>query len=220
MKPIHLHVRQARFARSSVLLLALGLFAVTAHAQYHGGVKLGQSKGVLSADPAPTFVDWGFYMPQVSAVESKSGYGLKLGTRISEHLAVEGTYSESARWNASASSQAAALGNRVKTSGFGLDLVGSVPLYQRLSLFGRAGVQRVRAEGMFAGTGNLETFGTGISQSVSAGRFGLGLQYDVTRNLGLRLEVDRFRKLGGQANSVFGSAFDTESYSVGVQYRF
>lgn len=193
--------------------------AGAAHAQYYGGIQFGQSKaGLNGGDIASQFLELGFSTPQVSLSDKKTSYGLKLGYQITPNVAVEGNYTELGKFSYDATVvPAGKLSTTLKASGFGLDVVGSVPIFEKLSLFGRAGVQRTKTEGTFAGTGSVETFNTGATQTTSAGKFGIGLQYDVSKNIGLRLEVERFRKLGGNA---LGSAFDADNYTFGVLFKF
>jgi OmpA-OmpF porin, OOP family len=197
----------------------LMVMAASAHAQYYGGIQFGQSKaGLNGGDIASQFLELGFSTPQVSLSDKKTSYGLKLGYQITPNVAVEGNYTELGKWSYNATvTPAGTLTTNLKATGFGLDLVGTVPIFEKFSLLGRAGVQRTKTEGTFAGTGSIETFNTNATQTTSAGKFGIGLQYDVSKNLGLRLEVERFRKLGGNA---LGSAFDADNYSFGVLLRF
>jgi OmpA-OmpF porin, OOP family len=202
-----------------IIAVPLMAFATSAQAQYYGGIQFGQSKaGLNGGDIASQFLELGFSTPQVSLSDKKTSYGLKLGYQITPNIAVEGNYTELGKWSYNATvSPAGTLTTNLKATGFGLDLVGTVPIFEKFSLLGRAGVQRTKTEATFAGTGSVDTFNTSATQNTSAGKFGIGLQYDVSKNLGLRLEVERFRKLGGNA---LGSAFDADNYSFGVLLKF
>jgi opacity protein-like surface antigen len=48
--------------------------------------------------------------------------------------------------------------------------------------------------------------------------YGLGLRYDVTRALGLRLEYARYGRLAGEATS--GVLPESDKVQLGVQFRF
>jgi OOP family OmpA-OmpF porin len=76
----------------------------------------------------------------------------------------------------------------------------------QFGIFGRAGLARVEAKPGGALTGDSDSK-TGLT-------WGVGGQYDFNRNLGLRLEYQRFRAdFGGDNN-------DIDNLSLGVLWRF
>jgi OmpA-OmpF porin, OOP family len=195
------------------------MLAATAHAQYYGGISIGQSKaGLNGGDISSQFLDLGFSTPNVSLSDKKTSYGVKLGYQFTPNIAVEGNYTDLGKFSYSATVvPVGSFASTLKADGYGVDVVGTLPLASGFSLIGRAGVQRMKTVGTFVGTGSVDLFTNGASQNSTAGKFGVGLQYDVSKNLGLRLEVERFRKLGGNA---LGSAFDADNYSLGVMLKF
>lgn len=116
-----------------------------------------------------------------------------------------------------------------QVKGFGLDAVLSAPITQRFSVFGRVGAFRADLDATaqlggnveFTG-GNGETFRT-ASQSETLARYGAGLDFDFTPNLGMRLEWERYANVGkkfevGQSGTT-GEA-DMDNLSLSVVYRF
>jgi OmpA-OmpF porin, OOP family len=82
--------------------------------------------------------------------------------------------------------------------------IGSYPLVDKLSVYGKLGLYR----------GELE--GPGVEETNSDLTYGVGLQYDLLKNVGLRGEWQRYSKMGG-GNIV---ETDVDVLSLGVVYRF
>ena len=119
---------------------------------------------------------------------------------------------------------------RRKVRGYGFDLVATAPLgYERVRLFGRAGGFRTRLEASAALEGNIiftnapeQRFRT-TSQNEWVFRYGLGLEWQLARNLALRAEYERYENIG-RAFRIGGSGTtgeaDTDMASVGIVARF
>ena len=82
--------------------------------------------------------------------------------------------------------------------------IGAYPLVDKLSVYGKLGVYR----------GELEA--PGAEETNTDLTFGVGLQYDLLKNVGVRGEWQRYSKMGG-GNLV---ETDVDVLSVGVVYRF
>src|SRR5581483_9830432 len=94
----------------------------------------------------------------------------------------------------------------ISATAWDLSGVFSWPIGQ-FGVFGRLGVARVEAKpgGIFVGDSETKT---GLT-------WGLGGQYDFNRNLGLRVEFQRFR-----ADAGGGDTADIDNLSLGVLWRF
>lgn len=93
-------------------------------------------------------------------------------------------------------------GPTLRGNGQFVDVVGKVPIAQNFSALGRVGV--------FSGKATV----AGQSERKASAKYGLGVQYDFNKNVGLRGEWERYRlkPLGGKA--------DADMYSLGVNYQF
>jgi len=193
--------------------------ATSAHAQFYLGASAGQSKaGLNGGDIASQLLDLGFSTPSISLSDKTTSYGLKLGYQLGPYVGVEGNYTDLGKFSYQANvTPVGSLNTELKATGYGLDLVGTLPIFDKFSLLGRAGVQRMKTDGVFNGSGSIDLVTSSASQTSTAGKIGFGVQYDLSQNLGLRLEVERFRKLGGNA---LGSAFDADNYSIGILLKF
>jgi len=204
------------------LMAILGALFTTgpAGAQYYGGLMFNplilSTSGQAGHDPAGAAIDQAFSTPLVALRNARTIYGLKLGYRIADHLTIEGSYSELARANYGVAPLSGALPRNPDARGYGLDLVGVAPLHDRLSLFGRAGIQNIRADIPSGSAGNIDLTLPVFAQTTTAARFGIGVRYDISNSLGLRLEAERFRKLGGSSLGEFSA----DNYSFGLLLKF
>jgi OOP family OmpA-OmpF porin len=194
-----------------VLLAVSGM----ANAQYYGGLNLLPAKpSVFDADTATPVLGLGFFSTDSALAGKDSRYGFRLSYRLTPHLAFDGSAVETGRALGAGSIFS---GNGLKARATDLGLVGSLPIFDKFSLLGRAGFSRMRQEGTFNTIGNVDLLSsTGLRMGNTA-RLGLGMQYDISSSLGLRFEVARQRALGAHAA---GSEVDSGSYSFGVSFRF
>jgi len=87
----------------------------------------------------------------------------------------------------------------------------------RLSVFGKAGLFRGEAKGeVIVVSSGGSVFSESRKESNTDLTFGLGVRYDVTRNLGVRAEWQRYLDVGG---GELVSA-DVDVFSLGFQFRF
>ncbi|HYC45017.1 MAG TPA: outer membrane beta-barrel protein [Burkholderiales bacterium] len=99
-----------------------------------------------------------------------------------------------------------------KVRGWELVGVASIPVWQQLSLFAKAGYARSRV--------SVNGFGAGLAVSARENSndftYGVGAEYAVARNLGARLEWQRYDGVGGSTTG----KDDIDLLSLGVLYRF
>jgi OOP family OmpA-OmpF porin len=91
-----------------------------------------------------------------------------------------------------------------------------LPVADKFSLFGKIGLYRGEVEG----TGSGVVLGTPISLSGKDTNtdltFGVGAKFDITRNVALRGEWQRYSSVGG---SEVGES-DVDVLSIGVAFKF
>lgn len=95
------------------------------------------------------------------------------------------------------------------------DVYTSWEVIRSLSLYGRLGYAQSDARQIFSGASLVPGDPRRPRDGVN---YGLGLRYDVTHSLGLRVEYARFGRFAGEG---VGSGLpDSDQVSVGVQFRF
>lgn len=207
----------------TAIVMCLSAVAATlsapTHAQYYSGLPLYAVQGTLPAD-ANNLLFRSRLFSAADALEN-GATELKIGYRFSSHLlphlALVGHYADTNRW---AGQQNLVDGSRAaqKTRSYGLDLVGTLPILDRLSLTGNAGVARVRPNSVFGGAIPIGLLNADDGQYTSAARVGLGVHYDFNRSLGFRFGVERYRSLNGSAYG--NNNVDADMFSFGLRIRF
>ena len=129
-----------------------------------------------------------------------SDTGLKVygGYAFTPNLGLELGYADLGEFNGPLGS--------LKANGAYLDAVGTVPLGMNFSALGRVGLFNGRLESNVAGLSDRDRS--------TKWKVGLGLQYDFSRNLGVRGEWERYRF------DALSTSADTDLYSIGLNYRF
>jgi len=189
------------------------------HAQYFGGLPLNSVRGTLPSDAGNLLFGSRFF----SGAESldNGGTDLKFGYRFSSnllpHIALVGQYADANRWGGKRISFDGLTAVR-KTSSYGLDLASTLPISDRLSLTGNAGIARVRADTVFGGALPIGLLGSSDGRYTSASRMGLGVKYDFNRSLGLNFGVERYRNLNG--SNYGGTNLDADTFTFGLRIRF
>jgi OmpA-OmpF porin, OOP family len=105
----------------------------------------------------------------------------------------------------------------LKASGFALFGVGAYQIGD-FALFGKLGLASIKAKSEACASLTAPVVGSACdSESKTAGdlAWGLGASYHFTKNLGARLEFERFR-----GKFTDGDKFDIDLLSLGIRYRF
>lgn len=184
---------------------------------WYGGINIGQSKA--KSDDSRTaggFLASGFITTSLSSDNRDSGHKLFGGYQFNRHFALEGGYFDLGKFGFSATTvPLGTLNGEMKVTGLNFDAVGLLPLTDKLSLFGRAGLTRAKTEDNFAGTGQVRVFSSSTGKRDTNPKVGLGLQYAFTERLGLRIEGERYR-----INDALANRSNIDLASIGIVYRF
>ena len=100
-----------------------------------------------------------------------------------------------------------------KANAFELLAVGMLPINNQFSLYGKAGIYR----GEVKATLNVLGSSDSLKETNTDLTFGFGAQFNVTRELGLRAEWQRYTSMGD--NATIGES-DVDVMSLGLVYRF
>lgn len=192
------------------------LAADTGTGFYLGG-NVGQSRAKIdTAGINAACVAGGFATCATTADEHDVGFKLFAGYRFHPNFAVEGGYFNLGKFNfttVTTGPAATVTGDAKNDNGFNLDLVGIVPFDSSFSGFARVGVQTSKTTVSLAVPG----FAVSTSESKTNWKAGLGLQYDFTKDIGARLEWERYRIPNGDGT---GGRADVDLFSLGLVVRF
>lgn len=205
---------------ASLAATVLAAIAVPAHAQWYAGGTVGASKASIgSGTRDEQLFDLGFDNPRTSVDDKGTAFRVYGGYRFHRNFAAEVGYVDLGRFELrSAVSPAGTFDSRMQIRGADLSVLGLLPVGERWTLFGRAGVLAARNRSSFSSSGSVRLLGNvGEESERSTGAlFGVGAMAAITPNLDVRLEYTEHRKLGDDLTGDFSARVA----SVGLQYRF
>jgi OOP family OmpA-OmpF porin len=152
------------------------------------------------------------------------------GYRFNQNWAAELGYTNLGKFTYGNSAATGSFTETYKTSSWTGAAVGTMPLMNGFSLLGKAGLAYNVAKGSISGSG---AFGAGATAFNPTGTkrktdllLGVGLNYDFSPQVGMRLEYEDFGKFGtaipttgASANGNIGRAKDS-LWSMNLVYRF
>ncbi len=175
-------------------IFAAALFSAVAApavaADLYGGVNVGQNK----------------YDDSTMTTNTSTAFSLVGGGTINENLAVEAAYTRLG----SLEPDSATPGMTLKGNAISLSGVGSVPINQQFSLFGKLGLART--------TSDISYLGITLSGNKTGVAFGLGSQYNISPAISMRASFDRY-KVGTTVGTANWSA-NADVLSVGAVFKF
>ena len=178
------------------------------------GISGGESRSQASSSDISSALSNNGLTPLSSSLDrTDTGWKLYLGYQINQNFAVEVGYIDFGKFSFSATTAGGSLGGDLKARNGGfIDILGIIPLSNNFSIFGKLGGYSVKTE----------LNGSGAGGSVSATNrsndwtYGIGAGYEVNRNVGVRVEWERFVDVGN--NSTTHNEIDLTS--VGIVFKF
>ena len=192
-------------------------FAIAADPGWYTGASVGQSRAKIDdARITSTLLGSGFTTVSIADDDRDVGYKLFGGYQFNRNFAIEGGYFNLGKFGFVATTvPAGTLNGEAKFQGLNLDAVGILPITDRFSAFGRAGLAYARTRDSFSGTGAVIVANPNPRANDTNYKLGLGLEYALTQALGLRAEAERYR-----VNDAVGNKGDVDLFSVGLVFRF
>lgn len=185
------------------LLLAITLAAFTAasHAQdFYAGVHAGQAKAASTCD--------GVSGTGITCDDKSTAWKAFGGYRFHQNFAAELAYTDLG--NTKATSPTGSI--TASSNAFDLSLVGSLPVWQRLSAYARLGVYRANTELNV----NTVSVRRTDSETNTGMLYGVGASYDFTKRFAVRAEWQKYNDVGGSSTG----KDDITMIALGVLLRF
>ena len=209
-------------ARLGLAILA-GLAGSAAFAQaptgWYGGASIGRSAATIDSDAIRSGLSRsGLATTSIEERDRDTAYKLFGGYQFGPHLGVEAGFFDLGSFGYTArTTPAGTLGGDIRVKGLNLDLVGTLPLTERFSVLGRVGVAHTRTSGSFAASGAAAVpYGSNSpSARATMPKLGVGVAYQFTEALSLRLEAERYR-----IKDAVGHKGDVDVVSAGLVYHF
>lgn len=189
-----------------------------ANSAWYMGAGVGRSRAkIYNNDLARGMSQAGLPLTSFNADNRDTGYKLFVGKQLNRYFAIEAGYFDLGDF----SFDAGTTGGRMLHSetdfrGVNLDLVGQLPLTERLSLLARAGVQYAKARTHYSGNVlNAVTNPNPPNEGRRHAKLGLGAEFKLTEALALRGEIERYRVTDGVQNNG-----DVHMTSLSLVYKF
>ena len=196
--------------------------AAPAAAQFYLGAGLGQSSTKFNTN------DFSLGSALVSETQDKDKTSYKFfgGYDFTKNWALEGGYTNLGKpaYKYAGVGVLAGGGTRAeeKESAWHLALKGTLPLSDQVGLFGKLGVSRNRVSLNVPATGiaafdALAGLPFSASKTRSDALYGVGAEFSATKNIGLRLEWEKYGRFGDTTNT---GRTKVDLWSAGLTYRF
>jgi OOP family OmpA-OmpF porin len=199
--------RTAVVAAAGLAAALLGGAAWSQDAGIYVGASIGQSKAKEFCDDPPG----GF-----SCDDNDTAWKVLAGYQFNRHLGAEAGYTDLGEFGASGVLGGVSVTGTVGVTAFELVGVGSFPVMDRFSLYGKLGFYRAETEQNVTGTLGTVTITENTTEKNTDLTFAFGARFDITRNLGIRAEWQRYLDVGGDDVG----EDDVDLLSVGLIYRF
>ncbi len=213
------------FKRNSVALGVAALAAIAAplamaqDSGWYAGANVGRSAATIDDTRISAgLLGQGLGTASIDDRDHNTGYKLFGGYQFGRNLGLEAGYFDLGHFGYTAHTvPPGTLDGDMKLRGLNLDLVGTLPLGERLSVLGRVGVTSARASDSFSATGaaHVPYSSANPSERATNWKAGIGLAYNFTPALAMRLEAERYR-----VNDAVGNRGHVDMMSVGLVYRF
>jgi OOP family OmpA-OmpF porin len=189
-----------------------------ANSAWYMGAGVGQSRARIDAAPMVRgLTASGATLNSYSADNRDIGFKVFGGKQLNRYFAIEAGYFDLGKFSFDATTSGnGALRGETEFRGVNIDLVGQLPVTERLSVLGRAGMQYAKSESHFSGNRLYAvTNPDPAKESRRSPKVGLGLEYKLSEALALRGEVERYRVNDSQANRS-----NVDLASVSLVYKF
>jgi OOP family OmpA-OmpF porin len=173
-------------------LAALGSTQVLAQnaGHFYGGIGAGQAQSKIDNDQISSTL---IGAPATSITNDKSDTAYKAfgGYQFNQYLGMEAGYFNLGEFGFKSTAPAGTLDGRIKVDGMNIDLVGTMPVNDQLSVLGRIGVHNARTREAFTGTVVLNNPNT--ENKDTNYKAGIGFSYKFSQSMNLRGELERYR---------------------------
>lgn len=199
MKKLRLICLASLAALSSTALYAQN----TGH--FYGGLSAGQAESKIDNDRInASLIGAGVTSTGITTDRHEPAYKVFGGYQFNPYFGMEGGYFNLGKFGFdSQTTPTGSLNGRFRVDGINLDLVGSLPVNDQLSLLARMGVINGRSRDTFTSTGAVAVSNATPEITKRDYKAGLGFAYKFSQSMSLRGEIERYKindAVGGKAN--------------------
>lgn len=183
------------------------------------GAGVGQSRAKIEDSTVSSVLPAGTTATATTKNETSVNGKAFLGYQFNRYIAVEGGFFRLGQFSFDSTTTPAGTlhGDFKNTMGWNLDAVGSLHVVpDRFMLLARAGIQTSKTSDLFLGTGAATAVtNSAPSRNLVSYKYGVGAEYDFTKNIGVRGEFERYRVSDG-----FNGKMNVNSLNASLLYRF
>lgn len=205
---------------SAVVLTAVSSSVFAGDWYVTGHVGQAEAKDESAHEVDADLIDLGVTGLVSSLDDTDTGYKLQLGYMFTPYWGLEGGYVDLGNVNYNASFTGPVAGNataEVEVYGWNIAAVGNLPISDAFALYGKLGVINAKVKIDIQATGAGESLSVSDSDTGADPNWGFGAVYNVTDQVGVRLEWERFNSLGDKEKTGEG---DVDLLSLGVKFTF
>jgi OmpA-OmpF porin, OOP family len=206
-----------RLALTALAITASSSYALASDDGWYIGGNAGESRATID-DSRITgdLLSDGFTVTSIDNDDKHFGFKLFGGYQFFKYFALEGGYFNLGQFGFAANTlPPGGLTGNLKVSGGNFDAVGILPFTENFAAFGRFGYDYAYTKDNFAGSGAVVVADPERGEHSSNFKYGVGLQYAITRSFDVRAEAERYR-----IDDAVGNKGDIDLFSIGVLYRF
>ncbi len=179
----------------------------------------GIGKSIASIDQQQIAADLqnaGFTVNDVTRDRRDQSFKVYGGYQLLPYVAIEAGYFDLGDFNFQADTVPMSMySGEVGIKGINLAVVGTLPLTDQLSALAKLGLTYNDSDTRFSSNGLVGVNAFSSSSHYTSHQFGVGLQYQFSHALALRLEAERYR-----IDDLVGSNGDIDVVTLGLTYRY
>lgn len=145
--------------------------------------------------------------------KTKTAYKLFAGYSFNPSFAIEAGYADLGKPSSKFVLPTETIPQTQKESAWFVAGKGTLPINEQFNLFGKLGITQNKVSASWSDSGG----GGSASNSRSGVLYGIGAEYNATKQVGIRLEYEDFGKFG---NSTGTGRTNTSMWSTGLSYKF
>lgn len=183
---------------------AAGRFAQDAG--FYAGAAVGQSRVKDACEGLPIACD-----------DKDTGVKIFYGYQFNKNFGAEVGYVHLGKATANGVIQGVTVSDSIKAKGLEVLGVGTLPIADKFSAYGKLGFFRWDVDMTLTETYPNYSIAYSVSDSGTDLTYGLGLKYDFAKNIGARLEWQRYKDLGNPETT---GKSDVDLISLGIVFKF
>ena len=194
------------------------IVAIPASAQWYAAVGVGSSSITgMNGSGAVTATTNG----TISGFSNETTWKLYGGYQFTPNWGLEAQYTDLGKRSGTLTLSGAVVGTAglsASASEWGLAGTGTIPLSNNFYLMGKLGASRNRTDNVTATIGAVSLAGN--AQNKTGLLAGLGIGYNINKNLGIRLEYEDFGKFSSNGGINGTSSIRADNWAISLKYAF